>query len=771
MSQAAAGSAPSKQRTLLGHPIGLYVLFFTEMWERFSYYGMRALLMLYMLNYFKMSQKDASEVYKWYTSLVYLTPLLGGYLADRYLGNTFAVVIGAILMAIGHFLMAFEQPVIFYAALIFLIAGNGFFKPNMATQVGRLYPRDDARRDGAYTIFYMGVNLGAFLAPLACGWLQHNTVGGYHSGFTLAGIGMVIGLLTYVLGRPLVRELTPEEALGSSTNKNLESAKSEEELARTPSVVPAISSVAPVFLSVLAVLVLLLAPILALLGWLGWMNTVPLFVISLACFFAAWIMAQIGLALRDRILAILVLGVFVIFFWAAFEQAGNVLNVWADKTTNRQITGAIKPPPLHPDVYKEDEEIRDEEEKEVGIFERFGTMFRLKEKKQTQSETKDEGFEAPAPWFQSVNALAIFVFAPVFAFLWVWLDRRRWNPSIPTKMALGLVLMALSLAVMIAAARQENQPTTQSLPGGKLPAGLILNERGQICPVKRGPDDKEQPGEPFDAGRLRLDSQTGEIIVQGVFADTERDRVLRETAGPDFQERLAAFRRITGSAPRKGEAREVTIDLAGKPASNPKTWFPEAEPEYTISNTGDREVYRLKVTVKLPVTLHLGTIPPGYKHHYAGLKKSEVAFDARAGTLTARRELLDKDIKGLQVAAADPKFREALNSLMVQSSKFRVSVWWLVCSYILATWGELCLSPVGLSMVSKLAPARFATMLMGLWLLTSTFGNFLAGACGELYESVPPFEFFSYFVVILSGAAIVLFLLVRRVVALMHGVK
>src|SRR3954466_7528718 len=144
----AAALPASQQRTFLGHPVGLYVLFFTEMWERFSYYGMRGLLTLYMLNGLKFTQGQSSAIYKWYTSLVYLTPLLGGYLADRYLGNKRAVIIGAVLMAVGHFLMAFEAATAFYSALVFLIRGNGFFKPNMSTQVGRLYPTNDARRDG-----------------------------------------------------------------------------------------------------------------------------------------------------------------------------------------------------------------------------------------------------------------------------------------------------------------------------------------------------------------------------------------------------------------------------------------------------------------------------------------------------------------------------------------------------------------------------------------------------------------------------------------------
>src|SRR5207245_5657800 len=136
-----------------------------------------------------------------------LTPLLGGFLADRYLGNKRAVIIGAILMAIGHFLMAFEGLAVFYMALAFLIFGNGFFKPNMTTQVGRLYPANDSRRDGAYTIFYMGINLGAFLSPLICGWLAENTIGRYHSGFTVAGIGMVCGLAVYLFGLPWIMEV------------------------------------------------------------------------------------------------------------------------------------------------------------------------------------------------------------------------------------------------------------------------------------------------------------------------------------------------------------------------------------------------------------------------------------------------------------------------------------------------------------------------------------------------------------------------------------
>ncbi len=183
--------------TLFGHPTGLFILFFTEMWERFSYYGMRALLIFYMTKQLLMPQDSASHIYGLYCGLVYFTPLLGGWLADRYLGQHRSVILGGVIMAVGHFLMAFES--LFYPALLCLICGNGLFKPNISAQVGGLYAPGDPRRDRAFSIFYVGINLGAFLAPLICGGLGETL--GWHYGFGAAGVGMVIGLLLYLAGR------------------------------------------------------------------------------------------------------------------------------------------------------------------------------------------------------------------------------------------------------------------------------------------------------------------------------------------------------------------------------------------------------------------------------------------------------------------------------------------------------------------------------------------------------------------------------------------
>ncbi|MEQ1947306.1 MAG: peptide MFS transporter [Bryobacteraceae bacterium] len=243
-----ASAAPSaydsiqSQKTILGHPAGLFVLFFTEMWERFSYYGMRALLVLYMVNYLIKGTQEgtfqvlgfaglqhaiegvfgplniqplASQIYGLYTALVYLTPLFGGYLADKFIGQRAAVIVGGLLMAAGQFLLTSES--MFLMGLVFLIGGNGFFKPNLASQVGTLYPPGDPRLDRAYSIYYMGVNLGAFFAPLVCGTLGQ--LWGWKYGFASAGIGMILGVVQYIAGGRFLPKDTVHRAKETKAEK------------------------------------------------------------------------------------------------------------------------------------------------------------------------------------------------------------------------------------------------------------------------------------------------------------------------------------------------------------------------------------------------------------------------------------------------------------------------------------------------------------------------------------------------------------------------
>lgn len=720
---------PKEQRTFLGHPVGLYVLFFTEMWERFSYYGMRALLMLYMVNYFKWEQDRASQIYKIYTSLVYVTPILGGYLADRFLGNRKAVMIGAALMAIGHFLMAFEAYEIFLSALVFLIIGNGFFKPNMSTQVGRLYPPNDPRRDGAYTIFYMGINLGAFFAPLACGWLHEHTQGGFHSGFTMAGIGMVAGLLIYMFGQPLIQEIHGEIP-DQPSRQNNSGALSEADAEAQPSAFDNFSGRIPALLGLAGLVVpAALAVALWAVGRLDFTNIAMLIIGVLCLFLMSWICDQVRGGLRDRVVAIVALGLFVIFFWAAFEQAGNVQNLWADKSTNRFLTQAAKPPSVKPEVTEDPERADDAEAPaEVGVLERFAHMFQLKAapaNKEPGKSLEGQINPVPAPWFQSINALAIFVIAPVFAWMWLWLDRRGWQPSIPAKMTLGLLLMSGSMAVMMAAGKQEHKPTSVTF-AGPLPAGFELVDEGRLA-YRSPKENGAAHSEPFHAGRLTYDAKAQTLHLMGVLPDNERERIVAAAAPKEFVEQVDELKKLSQELKDKQEGASVSVVL--------------------------------------------DEIPPGFDMSYAGAKKSIVRYDAASKSLIARQELADKEVKGLLVAAGQPEFRAAIDELFVESARHRVSPGWLFWSYMLATLGELCLSPVGLSMVSKLSPARFATMLMGMWMLTSAFGNFAAGAMGEVWGTIPPIQFFLISTVVLAAAAGVLFLLVKKIVASMHGVN
>ncbi|MBI2805745.1 MAG: peptide MFS transporter [Planctomycetes bacterium] len=766
-------TATGQQRTFLGHPIGLYVLFFTEMWERFSYYGMRALLMLYMVNYFRWTQKDASTVYKVYTSFVYVTPILGGYLADRYLGNRRAVIIGAVLMAIGHFLMAFEELEIFMGALVFLILGNGFFKPNMSTQVGRLYAANDGRRDGGYTIFYMGINLGAFLSPLMCGWLQENTVGGYHSGFTLAGIGMVLGLGIYLLGQPFIKELPPdaliEKSAGPIQGTEIQhqatvplsgppaDALTETQAERAPSVLGSLAGAVPGFLylvgglvlgaSLIILAILLLGNLESLAPTLGSIqeslgggdvsNVSNMILLAIAGFclgLLGYVAGRVTGGVRDRVLAILTLGIFVVFFWAAFEQAGNVLNIWADQSTNRFITQEAIPPKAVEEFKEDKGKKRDDAPVRAGFVQHFLNLFpnmvRMKERQADQADPQppDQSWgerlvawfnPMPTVWFQSINALAIFLIAPIFAWLWIYLDRRGMQPSIPFKMVLGLVFMSLSMAVMLGAAREENR-VTEAPWKGPLPAGIEMTATHQLA------HGKASQLEPFHAGRLVRNGDT--LVLHGVLDKNQCDLLVEKTSPETFQKKIE-------------ELRKKSEGIDGE-----------------------------KVT---SVTVELTEVPPGFDMKFSGLKKSVVEFRDERGTacLIAHARLVQKEVKGLLAAGGQPAFRTTVHQLYVDSAQFRVSSWWLFWSYILATLGELCLSPVGLSMVSKLAPAKFATMLMGVWLLTTAFGNFVAGSMGEIWGTIPPTDFFILAAAVVGGAALILLILVRFVTSAMHGVN
>jgi len=538
----------SRKGEFLGHPKGLYILFFTEMWERFSYYGMRALLMLYMVDFFKWTQEDASGIYKWYTSLVYLTPLIGGYMADRYLGNRMAIVIGAVLMSVGHFAMAFEDIWIFYMALVFLIMGNGFFKPNMSVQVGRLYPQNDPRRDGAYTIFYMGINVGAFLSPLVCGTLKDTPGLGYHWAFGAAGVGMILGLLFYLFGLPWIKEL-PADAVYHDPDAKPEDegvggkdhAMTEDEAETAPSASPSLSASSPMLLAISGVLLLIGSPILWQLDLVSFDNFVMLEIAAISAFFGAWILSQLRLAVRDRVLAIYLLFAFVVFFWGAFEQAGNAMNIWADQTTNRYLTETPPTPDLYPAVPVDPAE--------EGFWQVFKTAVCKMVAINPVLTTS----------FQSINALAIVCFAPIFAWFWLFLARRHINLSIPAKMSIGVFFIGMAVALMGWASTYENGASSTKL--ASLPSGFVRDADGTLH-FYDAPDlgndeafDRFMAGEPtkndemiVHGGRLKFAMEQEVLNMHGVLNANHRDRMFRATAPKAFVDAIRKLALATEDA-------------------------------------------------------------------------------------------------------------------------------------------------------------------------------------------------------------------------------
>jgi len=307
--------------TFLGHPKGLFVLFFAEMWERFSYYGMRALLIFYLTKHWLFSDEDSGVIYGAYTALVYITPVLGGYLADRYLGQRKAVTYGAVLLTFGHFLMGFEGSGgqdaaslnIFWLALAFIIVGSGFLKANISVIVGQLYPRTDVRRDGAYTIFYMGINLGAALGALLCGYLGETY--GWSYGFGAAGVGMLFGLIVFIVFKPLL--------LGRGEPSNPEVLNK------------------PVFGVKLEWLLYLVGLVAVVICW--WLVQNQAVVGTLLGIAGAILVAYVLWTAvrklephdRDRIFAAMFLIIGSILFWALFEQAGSSLNLFTDRHVDR----------------------------------------------------------------------------------------------------------------------------------------------------------------------------------------------------------------------------------------------------------------------------------------------------------------------------------------------------------------------------------------------------------------------------------------------------
>jgi POT family proton-dependent oligopeptide transporter len=317
---AAAAAGEGRQPTWLGHPRGLFVLFFAEMWERFSFYGMKALLIFYLTKHWLFADAQANVIFAAYGSLAYITPVLGGYLADRWLGQRKAVLFGAILLTIGHSLMAVEGDGgtdgfalnVFWAALAFIIVGSGFLKANISVIVGQLYPLTDVRRDGAYTIFYMGVNLGAFLGVIVAGWLGETY--GWAWGFGAAGFGMLLGLIVFILGKP--------ELMGQGEPPDPAALK------RRVAGVPLETLIYLAGFAAIGVCWFLVQST-------GLIQALLLIAGAGLLLYVLWVASKLQRQPRERLYAVLFLIALQPVFWSLFEQSGGSLNLYTDRYVDR----------------------------------------------------------------------------------------------------------------------------------------------------------------------------------------------------------------------------------------------------------------------------------------------------------------------------------------------------------------------------------------------------------------------------------------------------
>ena len=664
-----------------GHPACLWVLFTTELWERFAFYTMRAILVLYLVSIstgsvsgFGWTEADAYKLYGWYTGLVYLSPLLGGWIADRFLGQRICVIIGASLMALGEFVLAAAEFVrignidvnlstdpaamwTFYAGLGLMILGNGFFKPCISVMVGQLYaPGDDRRRDAAFTIFYMGINIGAFMSPLIGGTVAE--IYGYQYGFLIAGFGMIFGLISFVMfGKKLKGIGDPPAKRNDNKDKEM---TPEEKIAHETAL---------------------------------YEQTRPL-----------------DKKDYDRMFVIGVLSVFVIAFWIAFEQAGSSLNIFAKVNTNREVGGVVQK------VFPEAWLLKNED------FVEYKNIVEKVQKLSDQIGRENEAVQGPN-----------------------FMDR----------------LQRFNIVGSILSQKKETKATLEEQIADlkTLAAELKLKQRSsQNEDVQKQIDILNQKIEGEDAAIFevllkRLDA----IAAAGNDAEeiSEKVAAIKQTAG-GFADKAVASEDIREALRRNPDLIRILDRLSENEAGNTEE-YEERRAAYLT------EIADLVVGEQ-------GKYGPQIQAGLLTMEDAERKFDVRyvAGTepLTFPATWY-QSVNAMCVVIFAPLFmltwgilarfgiepstptKFALGLFLISAS-FIVMIpgaleakatggkslfYWLLLCYLLATWGELCLSPIGLSMVTKLAPIRYASIAMGCWFLASSVSYILAGYMASYFGS------------------------------------
>ena len=638
--------AEVRQKEFLGHPVGLWALFTTEMWERFCYYGMRALLLLYLISTltgsnpgFGWSQKDANELYGLFTGLVYLFPLLGGYLADRFLGQHRSVVLGGALMAIGEFCLFYSEyfrqhaittitpvnaPAAFYCFMLglFLITlGNGFFKPCISVMVGELYDKHDSRRDSAFYIFYMGINVGAFIAPFVAGTIGEKC--GWHWGFLTACLGMCFGLVTYSLFRPkFLGPIGIKVKAPKTLDNSVETAEKENAQASN---VPQIKQ--------------------------------PLTRVEI-----------------DRIAVILTLTFFCIAFWSIFEQAGTSLNIFANQETNRQVPNVVgrTAPGFLPNQADIDVKIA-KRELETDLL-----------------ELKDaaESIEEDSQQLDNIDDISDYLLEMAVA--------KKFDETIAFLEENSEKFDDKKLAIY-----KEKLADVQASYETGISLKDHADEARRRAKLEELIVDMDNFEDALHAGETELAEVLAEIEEHLPQKIEEAKAINQDFDEDDENDLRESLRRDVVVARQKRflDAEKQNIDPNTAIYTFPTTWYQSVNP--------------LAVVVFAPLFGLLWTwlrkrgLEPSTPMKFGiGLIMLSLAF-----------------------------FFLVPGALQAAATKGNAAAYWLLGTYLLCTFGELCLSPVGLSMVSRLAPDRYASLLMGAWFLSSAVAGYLSGKLAAVFGS------------------------------------
>lgn len=694
---------------VLGHPSGLFVLFFTEMWERFSFYGMRVLL----INFLTMaaigtnpgwawSSENAGALFGTYAGLLYLTPILGGMIADRLTGYRWAVVIGALVMTLGHACMAFESEFSLYLGLVFLVIGTGFFKPNITSIISEMYKDLPEKKDGAYTIFYMGVNAGAFFGMMLCGYLAERV--GWSWGFGLAGIFMLLGSLQFWLAKPLFGNIgdipgkKQKEVSQAVTPRSSDEIKIER---RNPFTL--LDKVLIVITSVIGLLYLIDDPA----SKIGGVHLLPQeFILPKDVLPGSLVITVIGLLLfltlvisrimryervvRDRMIAVIIFAFFTVFFWLSFEQGATSLVLFARDYTDRMMTGNA------------------------------------------------------AVIYNIVNTLLTVV--PLLIISWVvfLLSKETYKKIGLSNIVLAICFLCIWGLVGWMLNNDYNSNAYQ-LKYRAFKIALVDEKTG-----KPATDEKGQPLFIYNAVTETTVLEPTDMVVDQMIDISSRDKLavgdtvtLHSEIGSYVYLSKEATERIRkeylSSGKPSGIVTATVSELKENQVEITASWFSILNSFFIIAFASlFSRWWDSKYNPSAAVKYGLGLIIMGLGFGILAYGTQIIPSGAAAGTV-------------------------------------RVSMVWLVLAYLLHTLGELCLSPVGLSYLSKLVPGRMIALMFGMWYLAIAIGNKLAGSLGGMIEGITQkydmSTFFLIFTIIPVIAGLSVAGLNPVIKKLMHGVR